>query len=112
MSLWYGHIRTFVLEVFIQDLRQDVTNTNLLAKKISSVGLCQKIFNSNTLSCNKYSPREKLFTCLPCHSIGLIIINRRLFLPVGFPGGTNSGRIGFPNILLLSAFTLEIKRML
>lgn len=113
MSLWYGHIRTFVLEVFIQDLRQDVTNTNLLAQKISSVGLCQKIFYSNTLSCNKYSPREKLlFTCLPCHSIGLIIINSRLFLPVGFPGGINSGRRGFPNTLLLSAFTLDIKRML
>ena len=52
------------------------------------------------------------FTCLPCHRIGLIIINSRFFLPVGFPGGINSGRRGFHKTLLLSAFTLDIRRML
>ena len=50
-------------------------------------------------------------TCLPCQRIGLIIINSRLFLPVGFPGGINSGRRGFPKTLWLSAFTLDITRM-
>lgn len=113
MSLWYGHIRTFVLEVFIQDLRQDVTNTNLLAQKISSVGLCQKIFYSNTLSCNKYSPREKFFFYLPAMSqYRSDHHQQQTFLTGRFPRGINSGRSGFPNTLLLSAFTLDIKRML
>ena len=66
MSLWYGQIRTFILEVFIEDIWQDaiisliINITNLLSQKISSVGLCEKILHSNTFSCNKYSLCEKL----------------------------------------------------
>ena len=54
MSLWYGQIRTFILQVFIEDIWQDaviiLTISNLLFQKISSVGLCQEILHSDTLT--------------------------------------------------------------